>query len=69
MSSYVQSHAAPVQVLAQRRRPPDQKGYDILHKTAAVVEGRRDVRRQAAAAAEMQVPSIASVLAGLQGDV
>lgn len=43
------------QALAQRRRPADQKGYDILYSAAAAAESRRDERRQAATAAEMQV--------------
>lgn len=43
-----------MQALAQRRRPPGQRAFDVLHGTAAAAESRRDERRQAAAAAEMQ---------------
>lgn len=52
-----------MQALAQRRRPADQKGFDILHSTAAATESRRDECRQAAVAAEMQViPLLRTVL-------
>lgn len=41
--------------MAQRRRPAGQKAFDVLHGTAAAADARRDERRQAATAAEMQV--------------
>lgn len=44
-----------VQAMAQRRRPAGQKAFDVLHGTAAAADARRDERRQAATAAEMQV--------------
>lgn len=44
------------QALAERRRPTQERNCDILHKTAALHEERRQTRREEAAAAEMQVP-------------
>lgn len=40
--------------LAARRRPAEERGCDILHSIAAIHDGRRQSRKDAALAAEMQ---------------
>lgn len=45
-----------IQTLAGRRRPSEERNFDILYKTAAVHESRRQTRREEGLAAELQVP-------------